>query len=111
MKKIIITIDGYSSCGKSTLARQLATKLNYVFIDSGAMYRAITLYFLRNHIDWNSRKKVMENIPLAALKLSSVIFYNFIDVPYLYLFYTSSFISLLVGAVVVSSKIDASTNQ
>ncbi|HEY6976506.1 MAG TPA: (d)CMP kinase [Chitinophagaceae bacterium] len=60
MKKIIITIDGYSSCGKSTLARQLAAKLNYIFIDSGAMYRAITLYFLRNHIDWNNRKKVME---------------------------------------------------
>ena len=60
MKKIIITIDGYSSCGKSTLARQLAAKLNYIFIDSGAMYRAITLYFLRNHIDWNNRKKVTE---------------------------------------------------
>jgi len=60
MRKIIITIDGYSACGKSTLARQLAAKLNYIFIDSGAMYRAITLYFLRNHIDWNNRKKVME---------------------------------------------------
>jgi cytidylate kinase len=60
MEKIIITIDGYSSCGKSTLARQLAAKLNYIFIDSGAMYRAITLYFLRNHIDWNNRKKVTE---------------------------------------------------
>jgi cytidylate kinase len=60
MKKIIITIDGYSSCGKSTLARQLAAKLNYIFIDSGAMYRAITLYFLRNHIDWNNRKKAVE---------------------------------------------------
>ncbi len=67
MKKIIITIDGYSSCGKSTLARQLASKLNYIFIDSGAMYRAITLYFLRNHIDWNNRKKVtgaLKNINL-----------------------------------------------
>jgi cytidylate kinase len=60
MKKIIITIDGYSSCGKSTLARQLARELNYTFIDSGAMYRAITLYFLRNHIDWNDRKKTVE---------------------------------------------------
>jgi cytidylate kinase len=54
MKKIIITIDGYSSCGKSTLARQLASELNYTFIDSGAMYRAITLYFLRNHINWHN---------------------------------------------------------
>ncbi len=51
-KKIIITIDGWSSCGKSTLARQLARELDYVYIDSGAMYRAITLYFLRNHVDW-----------------------------------------------------------
>jgi len=47
-KKIIITIDGWSSCGKSTLARQLAAKLKYTYIDSGAMYRAITLYFLNN---------------------------------------------------------------
>lgn len=60
MMKIIITIDGYSSCGKSTLARELASELNYIFIDSGAMYRAITLYFLRNHVDWNNRKKVTE---------------------------------------------------
>lgn len=44
MKKIIIAIDGYSSCGKSTLAKQLAQKLNYVYIDTGAMYRAVTLY-------------------------------------------------------------------
>jgi cytidylate kinase len=52
MKKIIITIDGWSSCGKSTLAKQLAKALGYIYVDSGAMYRAITLYFLRNHIDW-----------------------------------------------------------
>ena len=67
MKKIIITIDGFSSCGKSTLAKQLAKELNYVYIDSGAMYRAITLYFLRNHIDWNKKKQVtdaLENIHL-----------------------------------------------
>jgi cytidylate kinase len=54
MKKIVIAIDGWSSCGKSTMARQLAKKLNYIFIDSGAMYRAITLYFLRNQIDINN---------------------------------------------------------
>ncbi len=58
MQKIIITIDGFSSCGKSTLAKQLARELNYVFIDSGAMYRAITLYFLRNHIDWYNKEQV-----------------------------------------------------
>jgi len=57
---IIITIDGWSSCGKSTLARQLAKRLGYVYIDSGAMYRAITLYFLRNHVDWTAVKEVEE---------------------------------------------------
>jgi len=57
-KKIIITIDGWSSCGKSTLAKQLAKKLGYVYVDSGAMYRAITLYFLRNHVDWTDTKEV-----------------------------------------------------
>lgn len=67
MKKIIITIDGWSSCGKSTLAKQLAKALGYVYVDSGAMYRAITLYFLRNAVDWNSKKEVtkaLENITL-----------------------------------------------
>lgn len=70
MKKIIITIDGYSSCGKSTLAKALAAELNYVFVDSGAMYRAITLYFLRNHIDWNNADEVvkaLENITLTFI--------------------------------------------
>jgi cytidylate kinase len=57
-KKIIITIDGWSSCGKSTLAKQLANVLDYVYIDSGAMYRAITLFFLRNHVDWTKTKNV-----------------------------------------------------
>lgn len=51
LPKIIIAIDGYSSCGKSTVAKELAAKLGYNYIDSGAMYRAITLYFLRNDID------------------------------------------------------------
>lgn len=54
LQKIIITIDGWSSCGKSTVARQLAKELGYIYIDSGAMYRAVTLYFLRNHIDWTN---------------------------------------------------------
>jgi cytidylate kinase len=66
-KKITITIDGWSSCGKSTLARQMAKELNYVYIDSGAMYRAITLYFLRNHVDWTKSgavEKALKNIVL-----------------------------------------------
>lgn len=49
--RITIAIDGFSSCGKSTLARDLAAALRYVHIDSGAMYRAVTLYFLQYHID------------------------------------------------------------
>lgn len=53
-KKIIIAIDGFSSCGKSTLAKALAAKLEYVFIDTGAMYRAIALYFLRNEIAFDN---------------------------------------------------------
>src|SRR5690349_12783471 len=60
MRKIIITIDGFSACGKSTIAQQLAKELNYIFIDSGAMYRAITLFFLRNHVDWNKKEEVTE---------------------------------------------------
>lgn len=63
MKKIIITIDGWSSCGKSTVAKQLAREMGYTYIDSGAMYRAITLYFLRNHTDWTDTLEVN-----AALK-------------------------------------------
>lgn len=49
-KKLTIAIDGYSSCGKSTLAKALAKKLNYIFVDSGAMYRGITLYCLQNKL-------------------------------------------------------------
>ena len=51
MKKIIIAIDGNSSCGKGTLAKQIAQSLGYVFIDSGAMYRAVTLFLLESNID------------------------------------------------------------
>lgn len=51
MKCRVIAIDGFSSCGKSTLAKALAKTLGYTYVDSGAMYRAVTLYFLRNKID------------------------------------------------------------
>lgn len=50
MKKIIIAIDGHSSCGKSTMAKQLASALGYVYVDTGAMYRAVTLYALRHQL-------------------------------------------------------------
>ena len=69
-KKIIITIDGWSSCGKSTLAKQLAAKLKYTYIDSGAMYRAITLYFLRNHVDWTDPKAVVQALGEIHIEFS-----------------------------------------
>src|SRR5436853_3926313 len=66
--KIIIAIDGFSSCGKSTLAKQLAKELHYVYIDSGAMYRAITLYILRNSFALTEKKQInnaLKNIHLS----------------------------------------------
>ena len=66
--KIIIAIDGFSSCGKSTLAKELATKLGYHYIDSGAMYRAITLYFLRNEVNYKEHSEVID--ALANIHLS-----------------------------------------
>jgi len=67
-KKIIVAIDGYSSCGKSTMSRQLAALLGYSHIDSGAIYRAITLYFLRNNIniqDADARLNALANITIT----------------------------------------------
>ncbi len=57
-KNLVVAIDGYSSCGKSTLAKALAKKLGFIYIDSGAMYRAVTLYFLRNQIDINNQDAI-----------------------------------------------------
>ena len=66
--RIIVTIDGWSSCGKSTLAKHLAKELGYLYIDSGAMYRAITLYFLRNHVDWTIDEAVHEALQNISLE-------------------------------------------
>jgi cytidylate kinase len=66
-KNIVIAIDGYSSCGKSTLAKALAKKLGFIYIDSGAMYRAVTLYFLRNDVkilDADAVKDALAHIEL-----------------------------------------------
>ena len=68
MMNIVITIDGWSSCGKSTLAKQLAKQLGYVYIDSGAMYRAITLYFLRHHLDWTDVSEVINALKNIILE-------------------------------------------
>lgn len=60
MKKIIVAIDGYSACGKSTTAKLLASKLGYSYIDTGAMYRAVTLYFIQNYIPLTDPKDIDE---------------------------------------------------
>ncbi len=57
-KNLVVAIDGYSSCGKSTLAKALAKKLSFIYIDSGAMYRAVTLFFIREKIDINNEASV-----------------------------------------------------
>ncbi len=57
-QNLVIAIDGYSSCGKSTLAKALAKELGFIYIDSGAMYRAITLYFIRNKVDHTDQEEV-----------------------------------------------------
>ena len=51
MKRITIAIDGFSSCGKSTMAKRLAKELGYIYVDTGAMYRAMALYLIRENID------------------------------------------------------------
>jgi cytidylate kinase len=67
-KNIVIAIDGYSSCGKSTLAKALAKKLGFIYIDSGAMYRAVTLYFLRNQVKIDDASAVKD--ALAHIELN-----------------------------------------
>ncbi len=86
-QKIIIAIDGYSSCGKSTLAKQLARELKYVYVDSGAIYRAITLYFLRNNIIADNKDDVeaaLKNIHLHFMfdesAVKSIMYLNDEDV-------------------------------
>jgi CMP/dCMP kinase len=61
-RKIVIAIDGYSACGKSTTAKVVANVLGYRYIDSGAMYRAVTLYFLDNHISLTNPREVQKGL-------------------------------------------------
>ncbi|MFD2288550.1 (d)CMP kinase [Pedobacter petrophilus] len=70
-KNLVIAIDGYSSCGKSTLAKALAKKLGFIYVDSGAMYRAVTLYFLRNNIDANNDAAVIDALQHIELNFHS----------------------------------------
>lgn len=68
---IVVAIDGYSSCGKSTLAKALAKQLHFIYVDSGAMYRAVTLYFLRNHVDLKDGQQVTEALKNIHLNFHS----------------------------------------
>jgi cytidylate kinase len=68
---IVVAIDGYSSCGKSTLAKALAKKLHFIYVDSGAMYRAVALYFLRNNIDVNDHEQIAEALKNIHLNFHS----------------------------------------
>lgn len=68
MRKIVIAIDGYSACGKSTTAKEVAKILGYRYIDSGAMYRAVTLYFLEHHVAITNPREVIK--ALEGIKLS-----------------------------------------
>ena len=66
--KITIAVDGFAACGKSTLAKGLAKELGYVYVDSGAMYRAVTLYILDNNIDINNEEDIqnaLKNIQIG----------------------------------------------
>lgn len=72
MKKIVIAIDGFSSCGKSTMAKDLAKEIGYIYVDTGAMYRSVTLYALRhgmfrpdNSIDTETLEKAMPEIKIS----------------------------------------------
>jgi len=67
----VVAIDGYSSCGKSTLAKALAKKLNFIYVDSGAMYRAVTLYFLRNQTDLNNHDLIIDALQHIDLNFHS----------------------------------------
>jgi CMP/dCMP kinase len=70
-RKIIIAIDGHSSCGKSTIAKAVATKLGYIFIDSGAMYRAVTLFAIQHKIIDSikfDKKKIISKLPEISIE-------------------------------------------
>ncbi len=69
-RKINIAIDGYSSCGKGTLAKALAKALHYTFIDTGAMYRAVTYSLLENFIDINNTEAVIKHLPSLQISFN-----------------------------------------
>ena len=99
-QKIIIAIDGYSSCGKSTLAKQLAKELHYIYADSGAMYRAVTLYFLRNSISLSNKAQIKE-----ALKNIHLEFAFNVDAGKSHLYMNDENVELPIRDMVISEKV------
>ena len=73
MKKIVIAIDGFSSCGKSTMAKDLACEVGYIYVDTGAMYRSVTLYALRNQL-FDADGNIMANALEAAMPHINIAF-------------------------------------
>lgn len=73
MKKITIAIDGFSSCGKSTMAKDLAHEVGYIYVDTGAMYRSVTLYALRNQL-FDADGNIMANALEAAMPHINIVF-------------------------------------
>lgn len=68
MQKIIIAIDGYSSCGKSSTAKLVASQLGFTYIDTGAMYRAVTLYFHQNHVALTNPKEIAKALSQVTIE-------------------------------------------
>ena len=87
MDKIVIAIDGFSACGKSTTAKAVAQLLKYIYVDTGAMYRAVTLYFLDHYVNLTNPKQVSQALKEIELEFQlnkneqeCLIFLNGIDV-------------------------------
>lgn len=81
MQKIVIAIDGFSGTGKSSTAREVAKRLGYTYIDSGAMYRAATLYFIENNLTLNDREKIKSALNNIHIEFKSEkVFLNNTDV-------------------------------
>jgi len=84
-QNIVVAIDGHSSCGKSTLAKQLSIHFSFLYIDTGAMYRCVTLYFLTNNIDFSDTAQVEAslskiNIRFEKSKEGQIVYLNEVDV-------------------------------
>lgn len=85
MKKLIIAIDGHSSCGKSSLAKDLSTLLEYKYVDTGAMYRAVTLFLMQNNIDFDNIDEIKKQLNFIEIQFKNInkqnrTFLNNIDV-------------------------------